>query len=132
MLFRSGFFGGIPEADSKLNSQLYYNLERRAKMLLLSSEFNKLSTSAKKQKVDRILQLAKKDTKDNIKRSFIIEDRELELMYSMDKKYNDRTIRQALKDLELPEELSDLNFNQLRLLDSYMDSGDNYIKRTTY
>ena len=130
--WRVGFFGGIPEADSKLNSQLYYNLERRAKMLLLSSEFNKLSTSAKKQKVDRILQLAKKDTKDNIKRSFIVEDRELELMYSMDKKYNDRTIRQALKDLELPEELSDLNFNQLRLLESYMDSGDNYIKRTTY
>ena len=99
---------------------------------LISKEFNKLSTSAKKQKVDRILQLAKKDTKDSIKRSNIIEDRELELMYSLDKTYNDGVINKALDDLELPEELDELNFSQLNLLKSYLDGSDDYIKRTTY
>ena len=130
--WRVGFFGGIPEADSKLNSKLFYHLERRAEALLRAKEFNKLSTSAKKQKVDRILQLAKKDTKDSIKRSNIIEDRELELMYSLDKTYNDGVINKALDDLELPEELDELNFRQLNLLKSYLDGSDDYIKRTTY
>ena len=130
--WRVGFFGGIPEADAKLNSKLFYHLERRAEVLLRTKDFKDLSTSAKKKKVDRILRLAKKDTKDNIRKSVVIEDRELELMYSLDKKYNDRAINKALKDLDLPEELDELNFRQLTLLEAYMDGSDDYIKRTTY
>jgi len=53
-------------------------------------------------------------------------------MYSLDKKYNDRAINKALKDLDLPEELDELNFRQLNLLEAYMDGSDDYIKRTTY
>ena len=130
--WRVGFFGGIPEADAKLNAKLFHHLERRARLLVGTKEFKDLSTSAKKKKVDRILKLAKKDTKDNIRKSIVIEDRELELMYTLDKKYNDREVDKALKDLNLPEELDELNFRQLNLLEAYMDGSDDYIKRTTY
>ena len=129
--WRVGFFGGIPEADAKLNSRLFYHLERRAELLLKTKEFKDLSTSAKRRKVERILQLAKKDTKDNIKKSVVVKDREQELLFSLDKKYSERDIKRALKDLDISEDLEDLNYLQLQTIEAYMDGGDEYIKRTT-
>ena len=129
--WRVGFFGGVPEADAKLNSRLFYHLERRAEILLRTKEFKDLSTSAKRRKVERILQLAKKDTKDFIQRSVVVKDREQELLFSLDKKYSERDIQRALKDLDIEEEFEDLNFLQIQTLEAYMDGSNDYIKRTT-
>ena len=129
--WRVGFFGGIPEADAVLNKKLFYHLERRAEILLRTKAFHDLSTSAKKQKVERILQLAKKDTKENIQKSVVVKNRELETLFSLDRKYSERDINKALKDLDISEELEDLNFMQLQTLEAYMDGGDDFIKRTT-
>jgi len=106
-------------------------LERRAELLLKTKEFKDLSTSAKRRKVERILQLAKKDTKDNIKKSVVVKDREQELLFSLDKKYSERDIKRALKDLDISEDLEDLNYLQLQTIEAYMDGSDDYIKRTT-
>ena len=129
--WRVGFFGGVPEADAKLNSRLFFHLERRAKQTLTTDEFKKYSTKLKKQKVDGILTLAKADVKRELKNSIIIEDKELLAMYSLDKKYRDSEIRKAIKDLKYDQDLDELNYKQLEFLEAYMDGSDDYIKRTT-
>ena len=129
--WRVGFFGKIPEADSVLNQRIFYFLEDRAKALMLSKGFKNLSTNEKKMRVDEILKKAKKETKESMKSSVIIEDRQFEKLYSLDKKYNQRDVRRAMKDINLEGDYDNLNFEQLELLEGYMDGSDDYIKRTT-
>ena len=129
--WRVGFFGDVPEADSALNNRIFYFLEDRAKSLMLSKGFKDLSTNEKKQKVERILNLAKKNTKDSMKSSVIIEDRQLEKLYTLDKKYNNGEVTRAMKDIGMEGDYDNLNYEQLELLEAYMDGSDDYIKRTT-
>ena len=129
--WRVGFFGKVPEADSALNQRIFYFLESRAKALMLSKGFKKLSTNEKRIKVDNILRIAKKQTKDSMKSSVIIEDRQLEKLYTLDKKYRESEIRRAMKDIDLEGDYDNLNYEQLELLEGYMDGSDDYIKRTT-
>ena len=129
--WRVGFFGKIPEADSVLNQRIFYFLEDRAKALMLSKGFKNLSTNEKRMRVDEILKKAKKETKESMKSSVIIEDRQFEKLYSLDKKYNQRDVRRAMKDIDLEGDYDNLNFEQLELLEGYMDGSDDYIKRTT-
>ena len=127
--WRVGFFGDIPKADAKLNQRLFYELEQAAKTAFLVKGFKDMSTAKKEKVVKGLLERAKRRTKESFKNSVLVSDRELELMYSLDKTYKDSVLRKAMSDINMDEDLDDLNENQLRLLRNYIRSNDEYPKR---
>ena len=127
--WRVGFFGDIPKADAKLNQRLFYELEQAAKTAFLVKGFKDMSTAKKEKVVKGLLERAKRRTKESFKNSVLVSDRELELMYSLDKTYKDSVLRKAMSDINMDEDLDDLNENQLRLLRNYLRSNDEYPKR---
>ena len=88
-----------------------------------------MSTAKKEKVVKGLLERAKRRTKESFKNSGLVSDRELELMYSLDKTYKDSVLRKAMSDINMDEDLDDLNENQLRLLRNYLRSNDEYPKR---
>ena len=88
-----------------------------------------MSTAQKQKVVKGLLERAKRRTKQSFKGSVLVSDRELELMYSLDKTYKDSVLRKAMSDLNMDEDLDDLNENQLKLLRNYIKSSDEYPKR---
>tara|TARA_R100000008_G_scaffold86542_1_gene80077 strand:- start:1365 stop:5081 length:3717 start_codon:yes stop_codon:yes gene_type:complete len=127
--WRVGFFGDIPEADARLNQRLFYYLEDAAKTAFLKKGFKDMSTAQKETFVKDLLMRAKRKTKESLKNSLLVSDKSLEKMYSLDKKYNDKVLRKALKDLGYDKDLDDLNFEELEMLDSYISSNTQYTKR---
>ena len=88
-----------------------------------------MSTAKKEKVVKGLLERAKRRSKESFKNSVLVSDRELELMYSLDKTYKDSVLRKAMSDINMDEDLDDLNENQLRLLRNYIRSNDEYPKR---
>ena len=129
--WRVGFFGDIPEADAKLNQRLFYYLEEAAETAFKVKGFKNMSMKRKEAFVRDLLQRAKRRTKDSIKNSLVVSDKALEKMYSLDKKYNDKVLRKAIKDLGYDKDLDDLTFEELELLDSFISDNAEYPKRVS-
>lgn len=128
--WKTDIYSDAPKADNRLNAIIAPILEAEASRVINRRNFNKISLGDRKYLVSKALKTAKKRAIDQLKRSSIVEDRQLIAVFKLYETHSNTKIEAAMKELNLKGDPIDLDEGQLRELNNYIKgSGERQERR---
>lgn len=128
--WKTDIYSDAPKADNRLNAIIAPILEAEASRVINRRNFNKISLDDRKYLVSKALKTAKKRAIDQLKRSSIVEDRQLIAVFKLYETHSNTKIEAAMKELNLKGDPIDLDEGQLRELNNYIKgSGERQERR---
>jgi hypothetical protein len=118
--YQASLYSKSPESDWVINNVIAPILEEKMKTLLTSTNFQEMGTRQKEKAINSRIIAAQKDARELLTHSNVPTDRGSAALYKLLSTHSTRTLDNAMEDLNMEGDLSDLSEGQLDLLGFYI------------
>lgn len=114
----------IPEVQNDINKYIFYHLEDEAAFTLATPAWKNASSDKKKDLLKAVVSRAKKRTEEILELSISPKDERTHTLWKLSKRggaVSEQEAREALRDLNIDKDITDLNEKELSFLINYLE-----------